>query len=109
MPKHPLADAQHRERTGAAARIGKLAHDSAGEQQYPLGPANDNGTYAYLKRRGAGGLTIGRGSTTIRLNGAEVAKLIEVASELLNGGGKARLVAYPSASPAKARWAVPSG
>jgi hypothetical protein len=83
--------------TNARHRLQRLAHNGAGEAQYPIGTPNDSGVVTYLKARHNGGLIIGRGTVRILLDADDAAELIEVAQELTKPSSP------HSTTPAKAR------
>jgi hypothetical protein len=105
MPTHPLSEAQRRHKTGEWNRIQKLAHNAAGEAQYPFGR---HGTY--VQPRPEGGLVIGRGKKRLVIHADETSRLIELAQELAKPSSphattpaKARLMVYPCPGPEGAR------
>jgi hypothetical protein len=87
----------------ARHRLQRLAHNGAGEAEYPIGPPNASGVITYAKARHNGGLIIGRGTVKILLDADEAALLIKVAQELTKPSSphattpaKARLMRYPA-------------
>jgi hypothetical protein len=100
MPKHPLSEAQRRQRTGAAHRIEKLANNGAGaDADYVLCADRPRPEYGFasLKVHTNGALTVTRGSNRVRLTAVEAAELVALATELLPKAGTGAV------SPSKAR------
>jgi hypothetical protein len=91
-------------KTNARHRLQRLAHNGAGEAQYPIGRANDSGVVTSIRPRHNGGLVLSRGTVKIMFTPEEALELIELARELTakHSGAvspsKARLVAYPVAA-----------
>jgi len=78
MPKHPLAEARRRERSGLRHRIEKLS----AQAEYMLSRDSGADAATYARRQLDGGVMLIRGSKRFGLSRDELDRLVEVAADL---------------------------